>query len=349
MKLRDLALIGWIVVFLSLVEVALETRAHLNGWNTLIYGPVVRASVDSDRESDPSSPTFGPTAAFPFRSEIVAGAAPDGVDRIWIASASHGEDVHLPADVIFPHLVGVERTSSGRPTQVLNASRAGHDIASNGEMLVREAPTWKPDVVLLYQASIDIGRLAKEVDPLGGVGPTAAARSGASQPAWLQQAFESTTTYELLAGTVRAWLGTQRVLTERLSDEALARYEAVVREFVATTRAAGARPVLATFATSHTKEDLGAIPEHIVLGVFQFNDQLSMAAWLDAIERCNAVIRAVAAEEEITVVPVAEELTGRDQHFRDLVHFSPSGHAIVAKTIAAALAEPADTAGGLAE
>lgn len=339
MKARYLALIAWIVVFLVATEVALETRAHRNGWNTLIYGPVVRVPA-SGAPSDGalSAVMFGPTDAFPFRSEIVPAAAEPGVERVWIASASHAEDIHLAADVIFPHRLAQLRTDGGRPTEVLNASRAGLSIAANSLMIRDEARSWHPDYAVLYQASIDIGRLAgateDEVDPAA---PETGVSTGLGGSDWLDRTFESTTTYELLAGTLRARLGTQRVLMDRLSAETIDRYEMLVGEFVSTARAAGIRPVLATFATSHTEADLGSIPDHIVLGVFQFNDQLSMAGWLDAIARANGAVERVAAREGVVVVPIANALTGRPEYFRDLVHFTPSGHARVAETIRATL------------
>jgi len=332
---RYLWLLGWIVLYLVAGEVVLEFRAHRKGWDTPVFGPVSRVSAPT---ASARSPAFGPDEGFPFRSPRIDPERRDGVARWWIASASHAEDVHLPPELVFPNRLAVMRTRAGSPTEILNASRAGDSIAVNIERLVRLAPVWQPDLAILYQGSLDIDRLAKrhlaEDGPAMGAGEAAdEARPADESVPWTVRALESTTTFELLTGTLTAWLGTQRVLSDRLGAEALAEFEAIVHEFVEVSRALGVAPVLCTFATSHSGEQLDEIPREIVLGLFQYNMYLSMRGWTDSVERVNAIVTRIAREERIPLVDVAAKLTGQSVHFRDFVHFTPDGHARVAEIL----------------
>ena len=336
MTYRNLALVGWIVLYLVAVELALEVRAHHRGWDTLLFGPVLRVSSSQDEAGEASSAPFGPFDDFPFRSPRIELARREDIRRIWIASASHAEDIHLPAEFVFPNQLARREAEAGAPSQVLNASRAGIGIAGNTLTLGEFAPIWQPDVALLYQASLDISRLA-EADEGGWDGPAMTPNAEAPDVSWVIRTFESTTTYALLKGTLTAQLGMQRVLSDRMSNRAIAAFEDLVRAFVDEARAQGVQPVLSTFATSHTRNDLGSIPEQTVIDIFQFTRSLSMAGWMDAIERCNATVARIAEEEQIPLVDIAGTLSGRTEYFRDFVHFTPEGHEVIAETIQAEL------------
>ena len=79
------------------------------------------------------------------------------------------------------------------------------------------------------------------------------------------------------------------------------------------------------------------MPRDVVLFVHRWNEHLSARGWLSAVEQLNGVIREVAEETHTRLVETAVDITGREDLFRDLVHFSPEGHAEMAGTIASAL------------
>jgi hypothetical protein len=132
---RILPPILWIGLFLALAEVALEYRAYLRGWDTMIFGAV--RSEPGRSEPRPGLPKFGPTADFPFRGPVVKGPKPADSVRIWVAGGSHGEDIYLPPDVVFPNVIGSNLQLQGVSVQVLNASRAGVPIDGDLAFLKR--------------------------------------------------------------------------------------------------------------------------------------------------------------------------------------------------------------------
>jgi lysophospholipase L1-like esterase len=77
----------------------------------------------------------------------------------------------------------------------------------------------------------------------------------------------------------------------------------------------------------------------VVLFVHRWNKHLSARGWLDAIDRLNGVIRAVAQERNVHLVDLEPALTGRQEFFRDPVHFSPAGHRAMAEGIASGLSQ----------
>ena len=145
--------------------------------------------------------------------------------------------------------------------------------------------------------------------------------------------------YKNLKTQVTARLARGRVLRAGLGPAGARRFEALVRELLGEARRQGAEPVLCTFATRWGAAEAERADEDAELQVLSINVELSLAGWLRTIEDFNAVLRRVAADEGLVLADVAGELTGRTDLFRDLWHFTPEGHDVVAGTIARAIAE----------
>jgi lysophospholipase L1-like esterase len=344
---RMLRPVFWVVVFFIFIELGLEVRAHLRGWDTLLYG-MVRAEEAGGTSDHGANPAFGPTAHFPFRGPVVGLLKPAGAVRIWVASASHGEDIYLPVESIFPSLIGEGLESAGISAQVLNASRAGTGISGNLAMLKRDFDDWQPDFVVLYQLSMDISILSEQLlAPIGSSVPGQRAtdesgpfgEEGNQGLSWASRTFEKFTVYELLNAKITTPLSTAQVLNDDLGTEAEASFRRTVEEFVEQVRQLGAEPILCTFATSYSPRAPGPIPRDVVLFVHRWNKHLSARGWLDAIDRLNGVIRAVAQERNVHLVDLEPALTGRQEFFRDPVHFSPAGHRAMAEGIASGLSQ----------
>jgi lysophospholipase L1-like esterase len=88
-----------------------------------------------------------------------------------------------------------------------------------------------------------------------------------------------------------------------------------LRQICAVARAAGAQPVLQTFA-SRLADD----PTYPELGVF--------------LARANQVIHDLGAELHVPVVPTAEMLTGKSDLYDDAMHFNDAGELAHARAIA---------------
>lgn len=350
MKLGDLRVLFWVALFLLAGEAGLEFRAHLHGWGTPLFGDRAVAADAGGSGPPGDGPAYGPTRGFPFRSAVVPREKRPGVPRIWVASASYGEDVYLPPDEIFPSRLEALLAEAGVPVEVLNASRAGMDTDANTDDLERLGADWRPDVVILYQMSGDINDLSHRL--LGGTKsrddtpPGDPAEDPANDPGekpeadWPTRAVESTTLYAQVKANLSSQVVQQRLLADTLGDAGEAAFAHRLRRLVAACRKIGATPVLVTFAASYDRHNLARMPLGVRNGVFRYNQELSMDGWVRTIERYNRVMARVAAETGAGLVDVNAALGGKDAYFRDFVHFTPEGHKIVADTLAAALLQP---------
>jgi len=232
-------------------------------------------------------------------------------------------------------------SAEGRKAEVLNASRAGLNVVSNSAELRERGPDWRPDLVLLYQMSNDIDLLSEQRAALASLGEGAAPGQGeaAEGPSRIARLAEQLTVYKHLKTQVTSRLALGRPLLERLGAAELEAYRGWVRDFLTAAREVGAEPVLATFAAAHRLDQIDGVPTEIVQQLLAMNVELSLEGWLQSVADLNAVLRQLAREEEVTLIDLAAEFGGRDELFRDLWHFTPEGHALVAETIARALAQ----------
>lgn len=336
MTLSHLKLFLWIAVFIVLLELGLEVRAKQRGWDTMVFGFSPPAQSVSPQQQANSE--FGPTPAFPFRSRIVALEREPGNHRYWVASSSHAEDIYLPPSMIFPNILERFLKESKINAVVLNASRAGVDIPGNVDDLKRWGGQWKPDYAILYQMSLSIGSIAKHVLGAGAQVASANAKEVKEGPiTWINRLVEKTTIYANVKGQITARIGASRVLANGLGPQAEQEFTAMLRDFIGAARSIGSVPVLTTFSTSHTRKQLGEIPQDIALGLFKYSSVLSVEGWVASVEQLNAVVRRVANEERVLLIDVERAVAGHHEYFRDFVHFTPAGHEAVAKAMGTAL------------
>jgi hypothetical protein len=339
-EFAHLKIFFWIACFLLVGELGLEIRANHRGWDTMLFGlPDVDQHLS---QPAPDTPMFGPTPTFPFRSRIVPLERTSGNHRYWISSSSHAEDIYVPPSMTFPDILERLLKEKGVSAVVLNASRAGTDLPENVNDLKRWGKQWRPDYVILYQMSLTIGTIAKDILR----GNRAQGAPGFNRPvkadgpiSWVNRLVEQTTIYANVKGQIAARIGASRVLANDLGVHGEEEFSAMLREFIEATRAIGAVPVLTTFATSNTRKQLAVFPNDIALGLFKYSSFLSVEGWVTSVERLNAVVRRIAAQEGIMLIDVEGAVAGRAEFFRDFVHFTPAGHEAVARTMRDALME----------
>jgi hypothetical protein len=323
------------------MEVGLEVRAYRRGYATLIFGQREVVATQQDRsETDP----WGPSEEFPFRSVIVDPVKPPGVIRIWIASASQAEDPRMPPDLIFPSLLEEYLEDRGIRAQILNAGKVGLATASNQAALELRGGIWQPDIVVLYsmQAGTPDGDKpsGKEVDQQGSQVPQAnMPRSGQKAPSGLDRVIENFTLYDLLKTNITPMLVAEKQLPDRVAEGEIDGFEAAVDSFVGTVEALGARPVLSTIAISHETHNLAEMPADYRLNRLRFDPSVSVAGWVESVARLNDRLSVYAKQNDLPLVPLAENVGGRPKYFRDPVHFTPAGHAEVARVLADYLAQ----------
>lgn len=337
MSFRLLAPLLWIVALLAALEVALELRAMRQGWPTLLFPSTAGAS--EARED------VGPSKDFPFRSRRVEPAAGPGVARVWFASSSYGEDTQQAVDDVFPNRAVALLRERGVACEALNASVAGHTVLGNVDDLARNAASWRPQVVVLYQMSNDIDKLATALGSRGWSAPQEGEHGAAletatqvSAPHWADKFVESTTIYKHLKSSLTSHVARGRVLERSLGEPGDELFELRVRAFLERCRALDATPVLCTFPTAYTLANAEQTPEEYELNLLRFNVFLSREGWLESVERFNAVLRRVAQSERVALIDVAGRFAGRAELFRDMWHLTKDGHEQVAQMLAEELA-----------
>jgi len=315
---------------LVLLEFFLEVRAHSRGFDTIFFGSVQRQS--SSTTENPRPPLKSGAAAASGATEKRTGET-----RYWIASSSHAEDIYLSREMIFPTRLEKLLQKPGVSVAVINASHAGMDIEANRSDLESQGAIVRPDVVILYQMSIQINKLSKQLLSRRQSGSSREKSLDISklksQPSRIAQLYENTSLYALLKGNISNRLTGQRVLADSLGEQANLQFETQVNEFVNSVRQIGAEPVLCTFATSHTQRNMPDVPKEVTGFLFRYNVYLSLFGWFETINNFNRILRRVAEEQHIRLVDLDVELSGRTEYFRDFVHFTPRGHEKVAEAI----------------
>jgi len=326
MNFTLLRILVWIGVYLLVIETGLEVRAYYRGFDTLLFGNFRRAE-------------FGTTTTEKASDLNPVTLSSDGRLRLWIASSSHAEDSYLSRERIFPTVLEKLLRDAGIQATVINASHAGMDIEDNIADLTLRGPVLKPHYVMLYQMSTTIGSLSKEL--LSGKSRNAGTQSASKRDTlrkdtlmpWAGWLIEQSATYAQLKGQVTSRLATQRVLSDSLGSRGDTEFERRIRSLIAAARMVGSVPILCTFATSHLRRDLPHFPDSVVTFLFKYNVYLSLEGWVTTVEHFNAILRRIAAEEKITLIDLEHEISGHHEYFRDYVHFTPEGHATVARVI----------------
>lgn len=329
--------------FLIAVEVGLEIRAHRKGWETLLFGEP--KTMTTQPRTDDGQPLFGPTKEFPFRSVIVPRQKDPRRPRIWIASSSYAQDNYIRPTDIFPYLIGVNLKEKGWDVQILNAAKEGQSIAANVRELRKSAKDWQPDYILLYQMNLDINELSKQFLGQSGGAPKDSGEESVSEPGpsqaqvgWAVKLAEKTTVYQLLKQNITARLSQSRILAPEIGAEARAAFRKRIYDVIEFSRSIGATPILCTFASSHDRKDLDAMPVRVKNFLLRYNVYLSVPGWVKTIEEFNDDIRRIGAEQNVCVIDLNKQIGGRKKYFRDFVHFTKEGHRVMAQSIAQVLA-----------
>jgi len=264
--------------------------------------------------------------------------------RIWVASASYGEDLGLPAQMIFPHLVGTYLSGPGSDVEVLNSSRAGYSLSENLQIMQEGFPVWRPDVAVLYTMSNDVNQLSQLfINPNAPLPPPdpdpMVAGSGAkpqiSVPVYVRL-LESTKLYQGIKSKVTPRVAAERILADHFPAAAQDRFLGRLQTFVDICHSQNVKPVICTFAVNPQAFQGGSPAKQILLSRLRYNLYLSLAGWQDAIEGLNREIMEFGEDAGIAVIDVASIIEGRGD-FRDFVHFEAEGHDLVARCIAGEL------------
>ena len=341
MPLKTYRLIFFTLVILLFIEAGLEFRAQHKGWNTILGGLIEKTSnKGSAGKSD-----FGPSQDFPFRSLIVPIQKEPGTSRLWIASSSYAQDNYFNASKIFPSLLGIKLNRSGFRVQVFNAAQEGQSIEGNLKVLKEIGAKWKPDYILLYQMNNEINELSQQffanAQSASKVKHDPNEKEAPIKPKvnWGEKFIEKTTVYQLLKENVTARLSQSRILVDGVGNGLENAYRQRIYDFINTSRSMGAIPILCTFATSQDLRYPKEAPESVKNFLLRYNIYLSIPGWYKTIDKFNEDIRQIGKEQNVPVIDLSHELSGKPGYFRDFVHFTPEGHEKMAQYLTKELLE----------
>lgn len=319
-----------IISIMFALEAVLEYRHYLLGYDTPLFGTLSQQAPPAD-QSRPSK--FGPTADFPFRSELLP-PEKNGHLRLWIASASHAYGGRVPADKIFPNDI-CARLPSPTQCQSINGSDNGMSIAGNIRLLNQYAPIYQPDYAILYQMSMIISDQQKRLTQGEGGGSQTSNSIVDFSPAI--RLFESLSLYVHLSDYIGNNIKLQGNLKERLPASMDQDFEDKILSFVSACRQLGIQPVLSTFAMSHDLTNIHLMSRTEITNFVKYQAYLSPNGWIKTVSHYNELIKKIGQQQGITVVDIGAALNGKPDYFIDYVHFNEAGHQIVARTIGAAL------------
>lgn len=325
------------------VETALEFRHYRLGYATPFFGQLPSAdSAETAAAENPDtnenmSTQFGPTDEFPFRSEIIQAQRGNEV-RVWIASASHAQGGRHPADAIFPNLICLPENLA-TPCEVINGSKGGMTVKENIEQIEEFSHLYKPDYAILYQMSMIISQQQKQLTQKNTEGPKAKPKKTLVNISPLKTYLQTFSLYVHLSDFIGGNIKLQGALKSNMPDTMVQDFERQIYAFIATCREHNIKPMLATFAASHDVSNIGLMPASERTNFVKYNTYLSPEGWMNTIALYNEKITAIANEEEIPLVDIAQQANGKTQLFDDYVHFNRKGHKTVAITIAQTLSE----------
>ena len=250
--------------------------------------------------------------------------APDAT--IAFLGGSTTECMAVQEDLRFPAAVSYRLEKKGFRVNTLNAARSGNTTHDSINVLLNHVVEDRPDIVVLMEATNDIGVLTGDQSYRRRMGRTETffqsvrfVLQKASSTFYLIALFRKWVTSEAFRQNASPLRG-KRVKARLPSTE----YEKRLRAFIRVARAFGIEPVLMTQPVTNISTPL--TPD-----------------WADALtqEIFNDLIRKVGVEEKVLVIDLVryliEHIDGWNQHmniFYDGVHVTDRGSQVYAKYIA---------------
>jgi|GEM_PF-2362962 len=324
------------IMLVCLLELALEYRHHKLNYATPIFG---QASTPDTKPTNHNSQgnLYGPTADFPFRSKVV----PIGKHKsyhpvIWIASASHAEHIRLPAIKVFPNRI-CEFMESPISCIAFNGSRAGMSISDNIRLLEKSLSEYKPSIAILYQMSLAIEEQQRILTTRSKSSKSTSFANPLIDFKPISKLFQRTSIHQHLSDYVGGNIKLQASLKGVLPDDSRKQYMSDIRKFVEFCQNNNIVPILTTFATSHSIDNLSEMPRSLKTNFVRYNTYLSPEGWVNSTAALNKSVQTYAATNSISLIDINAVIGGRPEYFVDFVHFNETGHKIIAETISHSL------------
>jgi lysophospholipase L1-like esterase len=280
-----------------------------------------------------------------YRGESVAIPKPPGITRIIALGGSTTYGHALTADQAYPaQLQARLRAVEGAAVEVVNLGVPGYHSLDSLVNLATRGMALEPDVVIIYDGVNDAAlRIFQSPDCALGENPLFG--MGLDRGIWAVDtaSLPPSALYRLVAIRL-GWMRDPAVFNAQLLPTGLCPpepqnvnpldtlaanppvlFERNLRSMIGMAQAGGARVVLATFAW-----DRAALQAQVESAPEQYQAE----ALIQAIDAQNDLVRALAAELDVTLVDVAAEMGDGAYYQGDHVHMTVAGTARMAEIMA---------------
>jgi hypothetical protein len=339
--MRKLFILLFVLCILFVSEIALEWREHVRGYRSPLFPSqfeeqIVREGPPGIREGGFADWGDSSSETFPFRSRKLDMKNGTKANRIWIISSSMTEDIYLAPSEIWPNIADSILEGQGTGSYViLNAAKVGMDIDDGLRKLEKYYQNFRPDIVILYEMSNTIN---KNVQKIFKENRNEENWQETKNPVWGGMLRESV----LLSkanGLVKPLLVGNKILEDSVGNEGKEFYISRLLECKRVCEALNIRLIICTFATKVGKNDCPLAIARSVSFCFNYNTYLSVAGWLATVRELNDEIREFGQTHDVKIIDLEKRITGKEELFRDYVHFSKKGHQEIGKTVALELLE----------
>jgi len=281
-----------------------------------------------------------------FRGDEFPLEKPTESQRVIVIGGSAVFDIHASHGNDWPHLTQQDLRESGwANAEIINAGIPAHATFDALGRLYSSLWLLSPDYIVLNNAWNDIKyftRLSPE-QPLSEIyspymensDPLRNYRGPVDRVLCASQLYVKLRTRYWLWKTKRGSEGAvlESNSSNYLSEFAKDQYESTIRSFVLVARVFGIEPILMTQPTLVQSDNTEDDKSRIGLDFQDLNhDQLEQAFTF-----CNATVRKIASEMQVTLVDADARLSGRSEFFRDHVHTTAAGSKELAELLAGAL------------
>ncbi|MFQ5461062.1 MAG: SGNH/GDSL hydrolase family protein [Phycisphaerae bacterium] len=214
----------------------------------------------------------------------------------------------------------------------INAAVPGYTIDRCARVLYDRVTDFKPDIITILAATADITAQCRK--------QFARSTTHGESAAWPSRLFhDHSLLYNLLrvnTAGVRSELTPQH-RDRRLEQRGVDHFAETLDQMVRFASRRGIHVVLCTYPRSFGDPTAPTPQATLGQSALANNPALTLAGLNDAYDRYNEAIRTVAARHTVTLVDLDRLIPRRKTYFHDAIHFSDSGHQLVAQVIARTL------------
>jgi len=287
-----------------------------------------------------------------FRGREFSREKPPGVYRVVCMGDSVVFGRYAPSDdQVWTAQLQKRLTSRwGRPVEVINAGVPGYSVETNIDLLRLRVLPLRPDLIIVCQLVNDLNNASARVFGRGSARRTAGARVRFA-PGQRLAAFrdEHFLLYHIIRKNLTPLVTTVSHGATRHDDvppDFSSEYERRLGDLVDAARAGGCDVVLCTAWKAFGPRQPSAVQEAAAASLFLVNPHLSLRGVHAAFDAMNRAVRRVAQDRCVPLIDLAELVPTDPQLFRDAVHVSAAGEAVLAALLATGLSDARRTESG---